>query len=66
MLNASDRGGLAAGLSRAQAFSTATHGPWILAVACGIGIAIVGLATTSARSLSVARVIAEGQETPAA
>jgi EmrB/QacA subfamily drug resistance transporter len=49
---------LAAGVPSDQAFSAATHGPWALAVGCGILVAVVGLVTTSARALSLARAIA--------
>jgi hypothetical protein len=58
MLVASLRARLAAGTPRGQAFSEATHGPWALAVACGLLIAVVGLVATMARGRAVARVAA--------
>ncbi|HEX8005342.1 MAG TPA: MFS transporter [Trebonia sp.] len=64
MLTASLRARLAAGAPRgpafsyASAFSEATHGPWALAVACGLLIAVVGLVTTTARGRVAARVAA--------
>jgi p-aminobenzoyl-glutamate transporter AbgT len=42
-----------------QAFATATHGPWWLAVACGLLVAVAGWLTTSGRSRELARVVAE-------
>jgi EmrB/QacA subfamily drug resistance transporter len=58
MLTASLRARLAAGTPRGQAFSDATHGPWALAVACGLLIAVVGLVATTARGRAAARVAA--------
>jgi EmrB/QacA subfamily drug resistance transporter len=51
MLATSFQARLAAGVPRAEAFSAATHGPWLLAVGCGLLIAAAGLLTTSARAL---------------
>jgi EmrB/QacA subfamily drug resistance transporter len=42
-----------------QAFAAATHGPWWLAVACGLLIMVAGWLTTSRKSLELARVVAE-------
>jgi len=50
---------LAAGQSHAQALSAATHGPWLLAMACGVLIAVAGWLTTSARALASAAAVAE-------
>jgi EmrB/QacA subfamily drug resistance transporter len=41
-----------------RAFAAATHGPWWLAVACGVLIAAVGWFTTSPRALQIARTVA--------
>jgi MFS family permease len=59
MLTASLHAGLAAGSPRPQALSAATHGPWLLTVACGLLVAAVGLVTTSARALATARAVAD-------
>jgi EmrB/QacA subfamily drug resistance transporter len=40
-----------------EAFSAATHGPWILAAACGAACVLVALATTSARARAVAATV---------
>jgi hypothetical protein len=40
-----------------QAFSAATHGPWILASVCGVACAVVALATTHARARATARTV---------
>ena len=58
MLTASLHAGLAAGSPRPQAFSVATHGPWLLTVVCGLLVAVAGLVTTSARALATARAVA--------
>ena len=58
MLTASLHAGLAAGSPRPQAFSAATHGPWLLTVVCGLLVAVAGLVTTSARALATARAVA--------
>jgi MFS family permease len=42
-----------------HAFAAATHGPWWLAVVCGVLIAAAGWLTTSRRSLEIARVVAQ-------
>jgi EmrB/QacA subfamily drug resistance transporter len=62
MLTASLRAGLAAGTSRDVAFSAATHGPWALAVACGLLVATVGLVTTSAWGVRRAAWVAAADE----
>jgi EmrB/QacA subfamily drug resistance transporter len=59
MLNASLHTGLAAGSPRPQALSAATHGPWLLTVACGLLVAVTGLVTTSARALATARAVTD-------
>jgi EmrB/QacA subfamily drug resistance transporter len=41
-----------------QAFAAATHGPWWLAVGCGLLIAVAGWLTTSRRSQRLARAVA--------
>jgi EmrB/QacA subfamily drug resistance transporter len=43
-----------------RAFAAATHGPWWLAVACGILIAVVGWFTTSPRATRIAQSVAAG------
>ena len=45
---------MAAGESRADALSAATHAPWLLAVVCGALVAVVGFVTTSARARAAA------------
>ena len=60
MLSSSLRAGLAAGLPRDQAFSAATNGPWALAVACGLVVAVAGLLTTSARARALASAVSRG------
>jgi EmrB/QacA subfamily drug resistance transporter len=52
------RAGMATGQTHAAALSTATHGPWALALACGLAIAAVGYLTTTARALATARAVA--------
>lgn len=42
-----------------RAFSLATHGPWLLAVGCGVAIAAVSLATTTRRARATARSISD-------
>jgi EmrB/QacA subfamily drug resistance transporter len=54
MLTASLHGGLAAGEPRMVALSAATRGPWLLAAACGVLVAVAGFVTTSARALATA------------
>jgi EmrB/QacA subfamily drug resistance transporter len=44
------RSGLASGQTHAAALSAATHAPWLLALLCGLGIAVVGYLTTTARA----------------
>jgi EmrB/QacA subfamily drug resistance transporter len=51
--------GSGASAAHEQAFARATHGPWWLAVACGLLVAVVGWLTTSRRSRELARVVAE-------
>jgi EmrB/QacA subfamily drug resistance transporter len=48
----------AAGPAHDRAFAAATHAPWWLAVACGLVIAAVGYATTSARARETAILVA--------
>lgn len=62
MLTASLNAGLARGQSHAAALSAATHGPWLLAVACGVLVAVAGFVTTSARARASAAAVAGGQE----
>lgn len=53
------RSGMASGQTHAVALSAATHGPWALALACGLGIALVGYLSTTARAhASAAAVLA--------
>jgi hypothetical protein len=51
------RSGMAAGHSHAAALSAATHGPWLLALACGLGVAAVGFVTTTARARATAAAV---------
>jgi EmrB/QacA subfamily drug resistance transporter len=60
------RSGMAAGQTRAAALSAATHGPWALALACGLAIAAVGYLTTTARAMATARAVATAPERVAA
>ena len=54
------RAGMASGQTHAVALSAATHGPWLLALVCGLGIALVGYLSTTARaSASAAAVLAD-------
>jgi EmrB/QacA subfamily drug resistance transporter len=64
MLTAGLHAGLARGQARAAALSAATGGPWRLAAACGILVAAVGFATTSARARASAAAAA-GEAPPA-
>ena len=50
MLTSGVRARVAAGDGHGAALSAATHAPWLLAVACGALVAVVGLVTTSARA----------------
>ena len=52
MLTSGVQARVAAGEDHAAALSAATHAPWLLAVACGGLVAIVGLVTTSARHMT--------------
>ncbi|HEY6792656.1 MAG TPA: MFS transporter [Trebonia sp.] len=61
MLTGGIRDQMAAGATRAQALTAATHAPWLLATTCGLAIAIVALATTSARARQTARAVSAGQ-----
>jgi mannose/fructose/N-acetylgalactosamine-specific phosphotransferase system component IID len=56
MLTSGVHARMAAGESHADALSAATHAPWLLAVVCGVLVAVVGLITTSARALAAAYV----------
>jgi EmrB/QacA subfamily drug resistance transporter len=51
------RSGMAAGQTHAVALSGATHGPWMLALVCGLGVAVVGYLTTTARARATAAAI---------
>jgi EmrB/QacA subfamily drug resistance transporter len=56
MLTSGVHARMAAGESHADALSAATHAPWLLAVVCGVLVAVVGLITTSARALAAGHV----------
>jgi EmrB/QacA subfamily drug resistance transporter len=56
------RSGMAAGQTRAAALSAATRGPWALALACGLAIAVIGYLTTTARAQATARAVALAPE----
>lgn len=49
MLTSGVRARVAAGEGQAAALSAATHAPWLLAVVCGLLVAVIGLVTTGAR-----------------
>jgi len=54
------RAGMKSGQTHAAALSAATHSPWALALACGLGVAVVGYLTTTARAhASAAAVLTE-------
>src|SRR6202034_653096 len=58
------RAGMKSGQTHAAALSAATHSPWALALACGLGVAVVGYLTTTARAhASAAAALAEPQPT---
>jgi MFS family permease len=61
MLTGGIRDQMTAGAKRAQALTAATHAPWLLAMTCGLAVAIVALATTSARARQTARAVSAGQ-----
>jgi hypothetical protein len=50
--------GMARGETHAVALSGATHGPWALAVGCGLAIALTGYLTTSTRAHATASAVA--------
>jgi EmrB/QacA subfamily drug resistance transporter len=50
--------GLARGQTHAVALSAATHGPWAVALGCGLVIALTGYLTTTARAHATAAAIA--------
>lgn len=57
MLTSGVRSGMAAGEDHAVALAAATHAPWLLAVVCGVLVAVVGLITSSARARAAAHAI---------
>lgn len=59
MVTSGVRGGLAAGQSPAAALSAATHGPWVLGIACGLLVALAGYLSTTARAHATAAAVAE-------
>ncbi|MGH3164355.1 MAG: MFS transporter [Trebonia sp.] len=59
MLTSGLAGAAASGPAHGRAFAAATHAPWWLGLACGVLIAVIGYATTSARSIEAARAVAE-------
>jgi EmrB/QacA subfamily drug resistance transporter len=58
MLTSGYHAGLRAGAASPAALAAATDGPWLLAVVCGVAVAIVGWVTTSARARAAARAVA--------
>ncbi len=60
MLTAGLRAGVASGEPHGVALSAATRGPWLLAAACGILVAVAGLVTTTARARASAAAVAGG------
>jgi MFS family permease len=51
--------GVARGETRAAALAAATHGPWAVAVGCGLVIALTGYLTTTARAHASAAAVAD-------
>jgi hypothetical protein len=51
---------VARGETRAAALAAATHGPWAVAVGCGLVIALTGYLTTTARAHASVAAIADG------
>ncbi len=62
MITAGVASGMAAGRPHPAALAAATHAPWALAVACGLLIAVTGLATTTARARATAGAVAAPPE----
>ena len=60
------RSGLASGQTHAAALSAATHAPWLLALFCGLGIAVVGYLTTTARAQATAAAVLTDPAPPTA
>jgi EmrB/QacA subfamily drug resistance transporter len=59
--------GMAAGQTRAVALSAASHGAWVLGIACGLLVAAAGFLSTTARARETARAVAAaGQDEPVA
>jgi EmrB/QacA subfamily drug resistance transporter len=54
MITAGVAAGAASGRPRPAALAAATHGPWALAVGCGVLIAVTGLVTSTARAHATA------------
>jgi EmrB/QacA subfamily drug resistance transporter len=50
--------GMARGDTHAAALAAATHGPWAVAVGCGLAIALTGYLTTTARAHATASAVA--------
>jgi EmrB/QacA subfamily drug resistance transporter len=50
--------GMAGGETHAAALAAATHGPWAVAVGCGLVIALTGYLTTTARAHATASAVA--------
>jgi hypothetical protein len=50
--------GMARGETHAAALAAATHGPWAVAVGCGLVIALTGYLTTTARAHATALAVA--------
>ncbi|HEX4090474.1 MAG TPA: MFS transporter [Trebonia sp.] len=51
------RSGMASGQTHPVALSAATHGAWALALACGLGVAVVGYLSTTARAHATAAAV---------
>jgi EmrB/QacA subfamily drug resistance transporter len=57
MVTSGVRSGVAAGQPARAALSAATHGPWVLGIACGLLVALVGYLSTTARAHASAAAI---------
>jgi EmrB/QacA subfamily drug resistance transporter len=57
MLSTGVSSGMAAGQPHAAALSAATHGPWALAVGCGLVMALTGYLSTTARARASAAAV---------
>ena len=59
MVTSGVRGAMAAGQPARAALSAATHGPWVLGIACGLLVALAGYLSTTARAHASASAVAD-------